>query len=138
MQLGAYFFVDWVLLPLFMKIAMWNVRGLGKSEKKRVVRRLLSKRRCDMVFIQESKLEVVNSKIWHFLGGYDSFTGEYASSVRAAGGLIILWDEKFFRVENKLVSNRYILLIGEINSKNFKCRFGNIYAPNDDRKRQAF
>ena len=56
----------------------------------------------------------------------------------AAGGLISLWDEQFFMVESKVVSNRYILLVGEIKSKNFKCGFGNIYAPNDDRERQSF
>ena len=63
-----------MLFFFLMKIATWNVIGLGRSEKKRAVRRLISKRRCDMVFIQESKLEVVNPRIWRFLGGYGSFT----------------------------------------------------------------
>ena len=56
----------------------------------------------------------------------------------AASGLLSLWDEKFFTVEKKVVSNRYILLVGMIKSKNFRCGFGNIYTPNDDRERQAF
>ena len=113
----------------------WNVKGLGRSKKKRVVKRLITERRCDMLFIQESKLKAVNPRLWHFLVGHGSFSMEYVSSVWAVGGLLSLWDEKFFMVENKVVSYRYILLVGMIKSKNSISNFGNIYVPNDDRER---
>ena len=66
-----------------MKIVTWNVRGLGRPKKKRAVRRLFSQRKCDMIFIQESKLEAVDSRLWH-----GPQAGEFVSSVGAAGGLI--------------------------------------------------
>ena len=37
-----------------------------------------------------------------------------------------------------MIAHRYILLVGTIKPLNFKCGFGNIYAPSDDRERQAF
>ena len=91
-----------------------------------------------MVFIQESKLEEVNPRVWRFLTGHGQFSGEFVSSVRAAGGLITLWNEKFFSLEQKIVANRFLLVVGIIGSRNLRCGFGNIYAPNDDTERQAF
>ena len=79
-----------------MKLVTWNVRGLGRPEKKRAVRRLISKRRCDMLFIQESKLEVVNPRFWHFLADHGPLSGDFVSSIGVVGGLITLWNEKFF------------------------------------------
>ena len=91
-----------------------------------------------MVFIQESKLEIVTLRTFHSLGGNGSISGEFTSSVGAAGGLITMWDDNFFTVESKLVAQRFILLVGVIKLQTFKCGFGNIYAPNDDRERQVF
>ena len=56
----------------------------------------------------------------------------------ATGGLITMWEDNFFTMESKVVAQRYILLVGTIKQSNFKCGFGNIYASNDDRERQAF
>ena len=121
-----------------MKLMTWNVRGLGRSEKKRAVRRLISKRRCDILFIQESKIEVVTPRLQRFLTGHGSLSGEFVSSVGVAGGLISVWDEQFFTVEEKVSTCRYILLVGTIKSKNFRCGLGNIYAPNDIEKGKIF
>ena len=91
-----------------------------------------------MVFIQESKLEEVNPRVWRFLTGHGQFSGEFVSSVGAAGGLITLWNEKFFSFEQKIVANRFMRVVGIIGSRNLRCGFGNIYAPNDNTERQAF
>ena len=62
-----------------MILVTWNVRGLGRSEKKRAVRRLIAKER-NMIFIQESKLHEVNSRNIRFLGGNNRIKGEYVGS----------------------------------------------------------
>ena len=121
-----------------MKIFSWNIRGLGRCEKKRVVRRVCSKEKLNLVFIQESKLQEVNSRTLRLLSGKGSFQGEWVGSIGAAGGLISLWDEIFFNVEGKIVNQRFILLEGVVLQRNFKCGFGNIYAPNDEREKQTF
>lgn len=39
----------------------WNIRGLGSSVKKRFLFKLIKKkRRPDMVFVQETKLEIID------------------------------------------------------------------------------
>ena len=62
--------------------------------------------------------------------GKNVVQGEFASSVGASGGLITLWEEDFFEVESKIISQRYILLVGVLKLLKLKCEFGNIYAPN--------
>ena len=39
-----------------MKIVSWNIRGLGRPEKRRAVKRVAASVNPDMFFIQESKL----------------------------------------------------------------------------------
>ena len=65
-----------------------------------------------MLFIQESKLEVVNPRLWRSLAGHGPFSGDFVSSVGTAGGLITLWNEKFFTIEEKVSANRFMLLVG--------------------------
>ncbi|XVE69181.1 hypothetical protein DITRI_Ditri09bG0130500 [Diplodiscus trichospermus] len=67
--------------------------------------------------------------------GYKSIT---ADAVGRSGGLLTGWDEEFFILENQIVSNRFILIIGSIKSLNLRCGFGNGYAPNDDNERAQF
>ena len=88
-----------------------------------------------MILIQESKLQEVNERIFRSLSGKCPYQGEWVGSVGATGGLITLWDENFFSMESKVVSQRFILLEGTVVSRNFKCGFGNIYAPNDDKEK---
>lgn len=57
-----------VFVRVSMRIVFWNVRGLGTEVKIAMVRRLVSKHRVDVCFLQESKLEIVSGdfirRIW--------------------------------------------------------------------------
>ena len=59
--------------------------------------------------------------------------GESVGSDGASGGLISFWDDNFFTLEGKIVTQRYVLLVGVIKALNFKCGFGNVYAPKRDK-----
>ena len=64
--------------------------------------------------------------------GRKSVKGEFITLVGASGVLITLWKEDFFvMVESKIISQRYILLLGELKLLKLKCGFRNIYALND-------
>ncbi|KAK2648320.1 hypothetical protein Ddye_015809 [Dipteronia dyeriana] len=52
-----------------MLIISWNVRGLGKAKKRRMVRGLVSSQNPDFVFLQESKLKVFDQRVIRSLGG---------------------------------------------------------------------
>ncbi|XVF69249.1 hypothetical protein PTKIN_Ptkin11bG0065900 [Pterospermum kingtungense] len=69
--------------------------------------------------------------------GSNSVQMECVLSNRNSGGLMSCWRDEFFSVESKFVSQRYILLVGVIKSRNLKCGLKNVYAPNDDMERSA-
>ncbi|XVF78708.1 hypothetical protein PTKIN_Ptkin14bG0157300 [Pterospermum kingtungense] len=120
-----------------MKLASWNIRGLGRAEKRRAAKRFFSKEGFDMLVIQETKIKEVSPRFHRWMWGNNSIQMECVLSNGNSGGLMSCWRDEFFSVESKFVSQRYILLVGVIKSRNVKCGLGNVYAPNDDVERSA-
>ncbi|XVF12568.1 hypothetical protein REPUB_Repub08aG0129800 [Reevesia pubescens] len=118
-----------------MKICSWNVNGLGRKEKRRVVHRLVTKNKLDFVFIQESKVSSVDRKLIHCLWSCGNLNFVSSYSIGSTGGLISVWSNDFF--ESKTIFQRYLVVIGRIVSLNLRCAFVNLYAPNDDEERLA-
>ncbi|KAK8611389.1 hypothetical protein V6N13_131441 [Hibiscus sabdariffa] len=117
--------------------ASWNVRGLGKFEKKASVKRLVLSSNAKVVFLQETKLRTIEDKITYSLcGRSSSFKVAYSPSNGSAGGLITLWNPEFFIVETSTVQQSFISLMGTIPSLNLKCLLINVYLPNDVHRRQ--
>ncbi|XVF77454.1 hypothetical protein PTKIN_Ptkin14bG0044900 [Pterospermum kingtungense] len=63
---------------------------------------------------------------------------EAVNSIGNSRGLISCWRDEFFELESKVVSQSFIFLMGSVKSCNFRCGFGNVYAPNDDNERRDF
>ncbi|KAK8652909.1 hypothetical protein V6N13_126932 [Hibiscus sabdariffa] len=115
--------------PMFVS---WNIRGLGRWEKKAVVKNVMKKLRVCVMFIQESKLRLVNSKtVRQISGSMNKYNFSFIASEGAAGGLISLWDPDFFKCESVLGSKNYIVLIGTLAKQDFKCALINVYGPHD-------
>ncbi|XVE95789.1 hypothetical protein REPUB_Repub02eG0163900 [Reevesia pubescens] len=79
---------------------------------------------------EEDRAERVGQK-----GKEKSWEYEFSGSTGSAGGLITIWSGDFFELHSKVISSRYILLIGLIKPLQLLCGIGNIYAPNDDGER---
>ncbi|KAK3219401.1 hypothetical protein Dsin_013371 [Dipteronia sinensis] len=92
----------------------WNVRGLGKCEKRKVVCRMVAKYKLVVVFLQETKLSVFDSSVIRSQRGAVLTRGVWVDAEGASGGLITLWNEDRFMVHSCISSNRYIILEGEL------------------------
>ncbi|KAA3480295.1 Transcriptional regulator ATRX [Gossypium australe] len=68
-----------------MRIVSWNVRGLGTEVKIAMVRRLVSKHRVDVCFLQESKLVIVSGDLIRRIWGDDDFDFRYAGALGRSG-----------------------------------------------------
>ncbi|KAK8673191.1 hypothetical protein V6N13_111540 [Hibiscus sabdariffa] len=91
-------------------------RGLGRLEKKAAVKKVISRYKANVLFIQESKLKVVNSRIIGQLSGPNNrFNFYFVALEGSARGLISLWDPDAFKCESCLGSKRFIIL----HDKNF-------------------
>jgi len=76
-----------------LRIASWNVRGLGRKDKCRDVKRDISSCNVDLVCIQETKLQDFNYfKAISFLP--NSLTSHFAKpSLGASGGILSAWSD---------------------------------------------
>jgi len=72
-----------------MKIAMWNIRGLGAIEKKVTVRRLLKDEHIDLIGLVETKH--MDITIWDIrkLWGQQNAEWVHSPAVNGSGGLVV-------------------------------------------------
>ena len=75
-----------------LELVCWNVRGLNSPAKRKALRGFVDSTRAAIVFILETKLEVVDTfVILQCMGpNYDGFTYLPASDTR--GGIFVAWD----------------------------------------------
>ncbi|KAK8569220.1 hypothetical protein V6N12_007752 [Hibiscus sabdariffa] len=120
-----------------LNLVSWNVRGLGKVEKQRAVKNLVKKFWVNFLFIQETKLEIVESKTAKFIGGscIDQFW--FVHAIGSAGGITSFWDSNFFHIERQVLHKSYVLLVGFVQCLKRSCGFINLYTPNDASERKS-
>ncbi|KAK3198971.1 hypothetical protein Dsin_022386 [Dipteronia sinensis] len=91
-------------------------RGLGKNEKRRMVR---------------GWVKSVNP-----LGGTQLLRGVGVNAKGKAGGLISLWNETRFEVSSCISSKRFIILVGNLLKEKRKVVFCNVYVANLESERK--
>lgn len=119
-------------------IISWDVRYLGKPDKRYLVRRILDLHRAVVCFIQESKFETANWAIRGIVKGsrLDSkcFSPSPGSSIR----MIIGWNSSFFR-GSPIFYGQFFLIVeftNTVDHGSWLCIF--VYGPNDRHLKQAF
>ncbi|OMO70091.1 Endonuclease/exonuclease/phosphatase [Corchorus olitorius] len=120
------------------QIISWNVRGLGRPEKKRSVRSLVTKECPSLICIHESKMAEFNNKSLKALWGKGSFSSEFVSSVGSAGGLVMLWSDKVFQLDSVIKNDRFIILFGSMSGISRKVALASVYDPNSESERRDF
>ncbi|KAL7177287.1 hypothetical protein ACSBR2_030606 [Camellia fascicularis] len=117
-----------------MKVLSWNVRGLGKPEKRRHLKNLIKEKRVDMVLIQETKKSSFDEIFVRSIWPEDDLGYIGVDAVGSAGGLLCLWKPAVFQSKDCCGSRNFILLSGLVYHR-LDCVTGNVYAPNDSRGR---
>lgn len=64
-----------------MKIISWNIRGLGKLRKRRLIKETIVEAAPDVIFLQETEREVINRRV-----------------IGSSGGIVIIWNNKMVKV----------------------------------------
>ncbi|XP_016164173.1 uncharacterized protein LOC107606647 [Arachis ipaensis] len=110
-----------------MIFSSWNVRGLRGDGKLRMVKDLRNKHRVQMLGLIETKRQIVTrfdvARIW----GQGSPGWEYVGSDGASGGLLLIWDEVMFKLNNCYKGERWLCVEGMILKNSFNCVFVLIY-----------
>ncbi|KAL4388297.1 hypothetical protein GQ457_09G027380 [Hibiscus cannabinus] len=121
-----------------LSIISWNIRGLGRLEKVKAVKRLISEHKPGLLFLQESKLKDLTPSISRKLWNGPSIIKIFAPSIGSAGGLISMWNSEVFVVSNQFISHKFIAIIGNMKEHNFECGFLNIYGPTLEAEKGLF
>ncbi|XP_057432197.1 uncharacterized protein LOC130724947 [Lotus japonicus] len=116
----------------------WNVRGLGRSLKRKVVKQAVSKLRPEVLLIQESKLNSDREREIQEWSGSLDMEFETVFAIGAAGGLLTLWKRNSFVVTGVVKRQRFIIL--QVHSSQIDCPLWivNVYGPNIDEERRDF
>ncbi|KAL7162528.1 hypothetical protein ACSBR2_042925 [Camellia fascicularis] len=113
--------VSGVVSSFLMKIMSWNVRGLGRKDKRGKILKLVKDRKLDMLMLQEINKTNVDEMFVKSMWPLDSLQFLAVDSVGSARGLLCVWNPGVFK----------ILECCSIFKQSFECVIVNIYAPND-------
>ena len=114
-----------------MNIITYNVRGLGRGVKWPTIRRMVNKQHIDMIYIQETKKEVIEKFMYQALWGDSEVSWEAHPASNSAGGILCIWSEKTFKLERKVIGNGFIMLVGKWLKEAQQVHVINIYSPCD-------
>ena len=84
-----------------LRILSWNIRGLNNPNKRERVKFWLRQCKCDIVCLQETKMDTLDRRIIRSLWDNPYVAWEVLAAARTAGGVLLLWDK---RVVEKLDS----------------------------------
>ncbi|KAK2644403.1 hypothetical protein Ddye_019598 [Dipteronia dyeriana] len=114
----------------------WNVGGLGRWDKRRVVRNVVNFLKPVVLFIQESKLRFFDKSVIRELGGSLLTKGMGVEEEGTAGDLISLSNDDLFKVHSCISCQRCIILAGVLVTDNKEIVFCNVYAPDVESERR--
>jgi hypothetical protein len=75
-----------------MKVISWNVRGLGRVDKRKEVHNLVREKHPLIVCLQETKLQVCDDSLCVAMWGSSLVGFSFRPSVGASGGLLTICD----------------------------------------------
>ena len=118
-------------------ITCWNVRGLNNPTKKKAVREFISSVKCNMVCLQETKLDVVDQfTIMQCIGpSYDGFA--YLPATDTRGGVVLAWDSTVVQVDHVVLDTH--ALTGQVHNLDGSLWWITVvYAPQEDDQKLEF
>ena len=77
-----------------LKILSWNVRGLNSPRKREVVKNLLRDWRCDIIYLQETKINSMDLQTIKSLWGSPYSDWVALDAVNTTGGVLLMWDKR--------------------------------------------
>ena len=114
-----------------MNIASYNVRGLGRGVKWVAIRRLINKENIHMICLQETKKDTIDKSLCQALWGSAEVMWEMQPANNSAGGILCMWTETAFKLQNKVIGNGFIFLEGECIREVLKICIVTMYSPCD-------
>ena len=121
-----------------MKILSWNVRGLGGTDKRKVIKELLCKEKPDIVILQETKKEKIDNKLIGSVWGARFKEWVVLPYVGRSGGFLIMWDVRVVRGTESLLGNFSVSVLFQLIGGRDEWWLSGVYGPCKPRNRKDF
>ena len=108
----------------------WNVKGINDLRKRDVLKSFLRDWKCDLVCLQETKIEVSCSVVRSLWGNY-SVDFAFLKTDSASRGIIVMWDKSTFNFVSSSQGDFSITCIFQMVDGGFPWAFSGVYHPQD-------
>ncbi|KAK2440720.1 hypothetical protein QL285_012099 [Trifolium repens] len=112
-----------------MKIVSWNVRGLGRVDKRNEVRKLVREKTPYVVCLQETKLQACDDLVCAAVWGSSQIGFSFRPSVGASGGLLTIWDTTEVEMWSSISRDHVLWSHGRFIKTEEEFWVANVYAP---------
>jgi exonuclease III len=120
-----------------MKIISWNVRGVGRRSKRRLIKEKLVNSKADVVILQETKKAEFQRKLIGSIWGVRYTDWVSIPSNGSSGGILVMWKTKSVSVMEAVIGNFSVSIkIQAINGRGWW--LSGVYGPNKTREREEF
>ncbi|KAL7175974.1 hypothetical protein ACSBR2_029531 [Camellia fascicularis] len=93
-----------------MKMLSWNIRGLGRSEKRSRIKSVVKHRQIDIILIQETKRSNIQVRDAKSVWPWDNMEFLAVDAEGSLGGLLCIWNPDVF-VLSKCCSTRNLIIL---------------------------
>lgn len=112
-----------------MKILSLNARGVANRVKWRAIRETVTKEQVEMILIQETKLQSVDSRLCGLIWGDGDFEWKANPAINRAGGLLCIWRKGIFTLLDCFMGVGFLGLVGTWGEQSLSCTIVNVYSP---------
>jgi exonuclease III len=112
-----------------MKIVSWNVRGLGRVDKRNEVRKLVREKTPFVLCLQETKLQACDDLGCAAVWGSLQMGFSFRPSVGASGGLLTIWDTTEVEMWSSISRDHVLWSYGRFIKTEEEFWVANVYAP---------
>jgi exonuclease III len=76
-----------------IQLISWNVRGLNAPARCLAVHEMIATTPCNLVCLQETKLQTIDLSLATFLGAYKLNHFAFKPATGTKGGILLLWND---------------------------------------------
>ena len=126
------------MLGMNINCLSWNPRGLNDPKRRDVVSDLVASSSCQIVCLQETKLQNVDSYTAAQLGGFRlrQFAQRPANGTR--GGILLLWDDRVVQASNVVIGTFSLSATIAVNGADLSFKLTTVYGPTRGNLKDAF
>ena len=121
-----------------INVLSWNVRGLNCPDRRAAVHETVAASSCQMVCLQETKLENVDMFTASFLGGHRLRNFVQRPSIGTRGGILMLWDDDHVAVTDVVITTFYLSATIHIKHSDVSYRITVVYGPTSSSLKEDF